>query len=210
MAERRAQLIACHDCDLLQREIPLNPGCTATCRRCGAALYRNATDSINRTLAYTIAASILFVIANIFPILTIELSGDRAAVTLLQSVAALWEQEYKPVSVVVLITTIIVPAIELSSFAFVLLPLKLGQIPFGYTVIMRTLQVVQPWSMVEVFLLGVLVSLVKLTQDFKVIPGIALWSFGLLTLMIAAVAASFSARDVWARLDEIMGREGAR
>lgn len=210
MAERPAQLIACHDCDLLQREIHLNPGCTATCGRCGAALYRNATDSINRTLAYTIAASILFVIANLFPILTIELSGDRAAVTLFQSVVALWEQGYKPVSVVVFITTIIIPAIELSAFAFLLVPLKLGQLPYGYTLFMRTLQVVQPWSMVEVFLLGVLVSLVKLTQDFRVIPGVALWSFGLLTLMIAAVASSFSARDVWARLDEISGREVER
>jgi paraquat-inducible protein A len=55
--------------------------------------------------------------------------------------------------------------------------------------------------MLEVFMLGVLVSLVKLTSSFKVIPGVALWSFGVLTLLLAAAAASFSVRDVWARLD---------
>lgn len=207
MADRPAQLIACHDCDLLQREIPLNPGCSATCRRCGAVLYRNATDSINRTLAYSVAASILFVIANVFPILTIELQGDRADVTLFGAVLSLWEQGFKPVSAVVFITTIVVPAIEMGSMGTLLLPLKMGQLPPAYTFFMRTLQHVQPWSLVEVFFLGILVSLVKLTSNFKVIPGIALWSFALLTLLIAAMAASFSARDVWTRLDEVTGRE---
>jgi paraquat-inducible protein A len=55
--------------------------------------------------------------------------------------------------------------------------------------------------MIEVLMLGVLVSLVKLTSSFKVIPGIAMWSFGCLTLLLAAAAAAFSARDVWDRLD---------
>jgi len=206
MADRPAQLIACHDCDLLQREIFLNPGCTATCRRCGAVLYRNATDSINRTLAYTVAASILFVIANLFPILSIEMGGDRAGITLYGAVLSLWDQGFQAVSVVVLLTTIIMPAIQLSSMAFLLVPLEFDQVPFRYTLYVRTLQYVQPWSMVEVFLLGVLVSLVKLTHNFKVIPGVALWSFAMLTLLIAAVASSFSARDVWARLDRITGR----
>ncbi|HBG06855.1 MAG: paraquat-inducible protein A [Geobacteraceae bacterium GWC2_58_44] len=206
MADRPQQLIACHNCDLLQREIPLNPGCTASCRRCGAVLYRNATDSIVRTLAYTLAAVMLFLIANLFPILSIEMKGDRSAITLLGAVISLWDQQMKAVSVVVLITTIVIPAIQLVSMAYLLLPLKFWRMPVGHTLFMRTLQHVQPWSMVEVFLLGVLVSLVKLTQNFKVVPGVAMWSFGLLTLLIAAVASSFSARDVWERLDQIRQR----
>jgi paraquat-inducible protein A len=72
---------------------------------------------------------------------------------------------------------------------------------------MRTLQYVEPWGMVEVFMLGILVSLVKLTNNFKVIPGIALWSFAALTLLLAATAASFSARDVWDRLGQGGDRE---
>jgi len=210
MADLPAQLIACHDCDLLQREIALKPGCTASCSRCGAVLYRNATDSINRTLAYALAAAVLFVIANLFPILSIEMQGDRAGITLCGAVRSLWDQQFKAVSVVVLITTIILPAIELGSIAYLLLPLKLGRVPACCTLFMRTLQYVQPWSMVEVFLLGVLVSLVKLTQNFKVIPGVAMWSFGLLTLLIAAVASTFSTRDVWARLDQIRRRQVPR
>jgi len=209
MADGPAQLIACHDCDLLQREIPLNPGCTASCPRCGAVLYRNATDSINRTLAYALAAALLFLIANLFPILTIELQGDRASITLYGSVLSLWEQQMRLVSASVFVTTIIIPAVELGAMVYLLLPLKLGFVPPGHTLFMRTLQRAQPWSMVEVLLLGVLVSLVKLTQNFKVIPGIAMWSFGLLTLLVAAMASTFSSRDVWARLDQIKQRRVA-
>lgn len=200
MADRPAQLIACHECDLLQRDISLAPGCTASCKRCGAVLYRNATDSIDRTLAFTLAAAILFLVANAFPIFSIEVQGDRSAITLFGAVISLWDQEMRIISLLVFTTAIVVPALELISLTYLLLPLKLGTIPPSYTIFMRTLQFIQPWGMVEVFMLGVLVSLVKLTHNFRVVPGFALWSFGLLTLLLAAAAASFSARDVWARL----------
>jgi paraquat-inducible protein A len=207
MADRPEQLVACQYCDLLQREIPLNPGCTATCRRCGATLYRNATDSIDRTLAYTMAAAIVFVVANAFPIFSIEVQGDRSAITLYGAVLSLWDQQMKSIALVVLITAIAMPAVEMATMTYLLLPLKYWRVPPGYAFFMRTLQHVEPWGMVEVFMLGVLVSLVKLTNTFKVIPGIAIWSFGLLTLLLAAAAASFSARDVWARLDKRLNRE---
>ena len=203
MSDHPPELIACHYCDLLQREIPLNPGCTASCSRCGAVLYRNATDSIDRTLAYTLAAIMLFVVANAFPIFAIEMQGDRSAISLYGAVLSLWDQRMKSISLVVMITTIVIPAVELLSMAYLLLPLKFRRLPVGYTLFLRTLQYVQPWGMVEVLLLGMLVSLVKLSNNFEVIPGVALWSFALLTLLLAAAAASFSARDVWARLDEI-------
>ena len=89
---------------------------------------------------------------------------------------------------------------------YLLLPLKFRRVAPGYTFLLRMMRMMKPWGMIEVFMLGVLVSLVKLTSSFKVIPGVALWSFGVLTLLLAAAAASFSSRDVWARLDSIRGR----
>ena len=200
MAKPPPQLIACHDCDLLQREIPLRPGCIASCRRCGAVLYRNATDSIDRTLAYTSAAGVLFLVANCFPIFTIEIQGDRSAINLYGAVLSLWDQGMKSISVLVFVTAILMPAVELASMIYLLAPLKYGRVPAGCAAFMRTLKYVEPWGMLEVFMLGILVSLVKLTGSFKVVPGIALWSFGGLTLLLAAAASSFSARDVWAHL----------
>ena len=209
MARHSAQLIACHDCDLLQREIPLKPGCAASCSRCGAVLYRNATDSIERTLAYTLAAVVLFVIANVFPIFAIEVQGSHSAINLMGAVRSLWDQQMQFISLLVFLTTILIPALELVTMTYLLLPLKFSRVPAGYTHFLRMMQIVEPWGMVEVFMLGVLVSLVKLTSSFKVIPGVALWSFGCLTLLLAAAAASFSARDVWARLDRKPGEEVA-
>jgi paraquat-inducible protein A len=163
-------------------------------------LYRNATDSINRTLAYTLGASVLFVIANIFPIFAIEVQGARNTINLAGAVRSLWSQQFQSLSLLVFLTTILIPALELVTMTCLLLPLRFRRLPTGYTIMLRLLRVVEPWGMVEVFMLGVLVSLVKLTSSFKVIPGIALWSFGGLTLLLAASAASFSSRDVWTRL----------
>jgi len=209
MARSAEQLIVCHDCDLLQREIPLKPGCTASCSRCGAVLYRNATDSIDRTLAYTMAASVLFLIANVFPIFAIEVQGSHSEINLLGAVRSLWDQQMQFISLLVFLTTILIPALELATMTYLLLPLKFRRVPAGYIHFLRMMQIVKPWGMVEVFMLGVLVSLVKLTSSFKVIPGVALWSFGCLTLLLAAAASSFSSRDVWARLDRKPGAEAA-
>jgi paraquat-inducible protein A len=201
MALQSAQLIACHDCDLLQREIPLKAGCSASCSRCGAVLYRNATDSIDRTLAYTLAAAVLFLIANVFPLFAIELQGARSEINLFGAVRSLWDKQMHSVALLVLLTTILIPALELITMTYLLLPLKFRRIPAGSSLLLGMMKIVEPWSMIEVLMLGVLVSLVKLTSSFKVIPGIALWSFGCLTLLLAAAAAAFSVRDVWARLD---------
>jgi len=201
MAHQTSRLIACHDCDLLQLEIPLKPGCAASCSRCGALLYRNATDSIGRTLAFTLAASVLFVTANVFPIFAIEIQKSHSQINLLGAVNSLWDQQMQFISLIVFTTTMLIPSLELVAMIYLLLPLNFRHVPPGCSLILRAMRVVAPWSMIEVLMLGVLVSLVKLTNSFKVIPGIALWSFGGLTLLLAAAAATFSARDVWARLD---------
>jgi len=198
-------IIACHECDLLQREVPLPKGGVAHCRRCGSVLYRDSPDSLDRTLALSLAAAILFLIANSFPIIGIELQGNRSAVNLFGAVHSIWHQEMKLISLLVLITTILVPALELAMLIYLLLPLKFRQMPPGIALILRVLQSIKPWGMVEVFMLGVLVALVKLANDFIIIPGVALWSFGGLTLMLAAVASSFNARDLWVNLEREPG-----
>ena len=194
-------LIACRECDLLLREIELLPGGIACCRCCGAALYRNSPGSLDRTLALVLAATVLFIMANVYPILGIEIQGARNATNLYGAVVTLWDQEMHSISLLVFITTILVPAIEITMMVYLLLPLRLQYKPAGIPLILRMLQSIKPWGMVEVFMLGVLVSLVKLADSSSIIPGIALWSFGGLTLMLAAVAASFNPRDVWAHME---------
>ena len=196
---RLMPLIACHECDLLQREIALPPGRVARCGRCGAELYRSAHKSVDHTLAFILAAAVLLIVANAYPIVGLQIQGKHNATSLFSAVHDLWNQEMQPIALLVFLTTFMVPAVEIAVMLYLLLSLKLGRIPAGFTVIMRILQSVNPWGMVEVFILGVLVALVKLTHYGSVVPGLALWSFGILTLLLAAAASSFDVRDVWDR-----------
>jgi paraquat-inducible protein A len=149
----------------------------------------------------TVASAIMYVIANSFPILGINLQGNGNAVTLLKAVHDLWNQGMPIVSSLTFVTAILVPALELGMMLYLLIPLSLGRVPAGVNVIMRFLRTIKPWGMIEVFMLGILVSLVKLVQDFSIIPGVALWSFACLTLLLAALASTFSHYDVWACID---------
>ena len=194
-----APLIACHECDLLQREAPLPRGGIARCGRCGAVLYRDRPESLERALALTVGAVVLFVLANAFPIVGLALEGQVIQTTLFNTVRTLWDQEMKSVAVLVFLTTIAMPALELFAIAYLLLPLRLGRVPPGFAQVFRMLQSVRPWGMVEVFMLGVLVSLVKLAHLAGVVAGIALWSFAALMLVMAAIASVFDARALWAR-----------
>lgn len=195
------RLIACHECDLLQREISLPPGGTAGCRRCGGVLYRNKPDSFDRTLAFTVGAAVLFILANLNPVVGLEAQHNLNSSTLFGTVRTLHNQGVTSVGLLVLVTTILMPAIEIGAMLYMLLPLKFALVPKGLPPMFRLVQTVRPWGMVEVFMLGTLVSLAKLSHIATVLPGISLWSFGALMFVLAAMAASFEARDFWAQVD---------
>ncbi len=193
-------LIACRHCDLLQREVPLPEGGVARCRRCDAELYRSHPRSVERTLAFTLAAAVLFAIANSFPIVGLEVQGVHNASTLIGAVRSLWDQDRVLVASLVFATTLLFPTLELAAMTYLLAPLRGGRVAPGVPQLLRFIQAVKPWGMVEVFMLGVLVSLVKLAHLARVEPGVSLWAFGGVMLLLAAAAASFDAREVWARV----------
>src|SRR4051812_42340092 len=135
-------LIACRECDLLQRMTPLDIGRIGRCRRCDAVLYRPRNDNLDQPLACTLAAAILFVIANAFPIVGLEIQGQSTAATLFGMAQALWNEQMKPLAAVVFFTTILVPAIELGAMAYLLLPLRMGRVPRHLPIALRMLQAV--------------------------------------------------------------------
>jgi len=192
-------MIACPECDLLQRPAALKPGTLAHCARCRTVLYRPHDDNLDRPLAYTLSAATLFLIANLYPIVGLELQGQSSSATLWGTVQALYDQHMTMLAALVCFTTMVVPGLQLAAMAYVLVPLHLGTPPAHMPLALRALQALRPWGMVEVFILGLLVSLVKLAGTADVIPGLALWSFGGLLFMIAAAVASFDGRAIWAR-----------
>lgn len=198
-----ASLIACHECDLLQREIALPAGGSALCRRCGGVLYRSIPGGFDRTLAYMLAAAVVYVVANAFPIVGLDAQGTQTSTTLFGTVRTLHNQDMTSVATLVFVTTILMPALEISAMLYMLLPLKLGWVPKELPAMFRLVHTVRPWGMVEVFMLGTLVSLAKLAHLAHVQPSIAIWSFGALMFLLAAAAASFDEHDLWARVDAL-------
>lgn len=196
-------LIACHDCDLLQRERTLLPGETSRCIRCGAEMHRSHADSLDRTLACASGALILFVLANVFPIVGLKAGGDVVKTTLFGAVRALYDQDMWLVAGIVFLTAMLTPLAQLLALIYLLLPLKFDHLPPKAAMVFRTLNLSRAWSMVEVFMLGILVALVKLAHIAHVVPGMALWSFGGLILLLTAATSSFEPQAFWARLRAI-------
>lgn len=202
--------IACPDCDLMQVEPPLRPGSTARCIRCEAPLAKRVRNSIERAHALTIAATIFFALANLFPLVGLEVQGSSSRTTLIGAVHVLIQQDKLPIAVLVFFTTILVPAVELTLMNYLLLPLRRGRVPRHAVGAMRLARTLRPWSMVEVFMLGMLVSVVKLSGLAHVVTGIAAYALGALIILFAAMAAAFDPHEIWDRIDaDRDGRAGA-
>jgi paraquat-inducible protein A len=193
-------LIACHECDLLQRVPEQHGSGIARCRRCKAVLHRSVPNSLDRTLALTFAGLILFVVANSLPFLAFSLQGQKTQTTLISGVKDLYNQGMWEISILVLLTTIIVPLLQLLSHLYVLLPLKFNRTPWKMATVFRLSGGLAPWSMMEVFLIGILVAVVKLVGMAEIIPGLALWSFALMIIILAAASANLDPQIVWKRV----------
>jgi paraquat-inducible protein A len=189
-------VLACHDCDLLQRLPTLHAGDVVVCPRCAAVLLRHNPGHRERTLCLTIAAAILFVISNAFAIVSIEIQGNRNASTLFGAVLTLWQDGMTLVSGLVFFTTILGPGLEIVLMILVLTPARPAPAA------LRLLQAIRPWAMLEVFMLGLLVSVQKLSHLANIVPGVALWSFAVLMLLFSAFTATFNAHDLWRAVSE--------
>jgi paraquat-inducible protein A len=194
-------VVACHDCDALHRLPPLPDRAVARCRRCGATLRSVRRDSIEVVLALSLAALVMFAVANTFPFMTIELSGQRVQSSLASGVAQLWQQGHVALATLVLFTTILAPGLQVGLMLYVTAPVFAGRLPWGARAAFRAVRMLRPWGMAEVFLLAVVISVVKLGDLGEVIPGIALWGLAGLVLLLAAAAAVLEPRQLWGRME---------
>ncbi|MDR5749584.1 MULTISPECIES: paraquat-inducible protein A [unclassified Caballeronia] len=202
-------LIACHECDALLSRRSLPRRTTARCPRCGSLLYRALSSNLDRVCAITLAALITFLIAQAFPIVELDANGLVSQTTLIGAIVALWDENMQVVAVLVFCSTILFPLTELVALLYVLVPLRAGYVPGGFNIVLRAIQAVRPWGMIEVFMLGILVTLVKMVSIARVIPEAALFAFGALTLMIAVVV-SFDPGVLWDLAERLPRRRAAR
>ncbi len=197
-------LIACRECDLLVRPAAASasPQASALCPRCGALLYRCSGNSLENTLALACAALVLLIIANAFPVVSLDIQGQRLDATVFGAALQLWREDMPAVALLVLATTSLIPFLEIGSVIWLTLPLLYGRRPAGFARVFRALQGAHPWAMVEVFILGILVSLVKLAHLADVLPGPAMLGFALLMLVLAAISSIIEPRALWQAWEE--------
>ena len=197
----RKDLIKCHECDLLQVNPTLPTGGAALCNRCGATLHRDRPDSLNRTLALTLAGIVLFIVANSFPFLSFQMQGQITETTLFTGIRDLYLGGMWELAAVVFFTSILAPGIQLVLLLVVLLPLALmKRLPPGFGRLFRWVKTLTPWGMMDVFMLGILVSVVKLSDMATIVPGTSLFAFVVLILVLAAAQASLDPDIVWGRI----------
>ncbi len=157
-------LIACLHCDLLQRIPELAPGASARCPRCNKELWRHREDSLNRTFALTLAAVVLYIVANSVPMLGLTIVGRDASTTVIGGAQHLWDNGQKIVGVLVLFTAVIAPALQIGLMLAIVLGARLERPPRWVGTMLRYHPTTRIWSMIEVMMVGVLVALVKIAD----------------------------------------------
>lgn len=192
---------ACPDCGLFLRIPPLPRGATARCPRCNALLRRRRINPNGRALAMATTGLLLFAIATQMPFMQLELGGRERATTLITGPVELGDNGLWILGMVVMATTIAAPLLKLGATAWVLIAMRFPHPPRHLVVVFRWVERLAPWSMVEVFLLGVFVAYTKLTDIAHVEVGLAVYAMGGLMLAMAATDVALDDEGVWNTLE---------
>ena len=193
------RLTACPHCDLLCEITALEPRESAHCRRCGSLLYQHKIRSINRTLAWAIAGLLLFIPANVYPILQLQALGLEQDATLFKGVIALIDNGLWSVAILTFLLTIAVPLLKHLLLSAVLWRSHRPSPRLARW--FRYYHRIDAWGMLEIYMLGILIALVKLGDLAEVVTGLGLYSF--IGLFITSVGAhiSLDKSEVWERLE---------
>jgi paraquat-inducible protein A len=190
-------LQTCEGCGLLSQP-PAGHG-EGHCPRCGQALEFRKADSIQRTWAFLIAAAICYVPANLLPVLTTTTAAGAESDTILQGVVLLWSPTGWPLSLIVLIASIMIPSAKILALGYLLITVQRGAIENGTQRVRlyRTVEFIGRWSMVDVFVDTFTASLVQLQPLMSVEPGPGLFFFAAVVVLTMLAVESFDPRLIW-------------
>lgn len=195
-------LVACHECDLLHRKLELEPGALARCVRCNAFLYSNKKNSIDRSLAIGLASLIMFIVANAFPFLQISVSGNSQSVSIVSAVLALSREGLWTLAVASFGFIILFPLLRMTGLLYILLPLRFRRRLPGVEFVFRSMVYLSPWSMMEIYLFGAIVALVKLASMAQIELGYSFWAFALLNILTAASLQLIDNHSLWEMISQ--------
>ena len=191
-------LVICEHCDAVYGRRALARGEVASCTACDAELYRCGDFNIRERLALSVTAAIAFLIANICPIISINLHGLESQTTMWQAAAALDQGAAAPIAVPTAAVAVLVPMFQIILLIWVQAFAHKGNRAPAFAPIMKLLVVLRPWSMVEVCMLGILVAVIKLSSLVQVYLGAGVWAMAALMVLMTIIAGR-DVRQLWAQ-----------
>ena len=195
-------LFVCHECDAFQSISAIQPGNVAVCVCCGSTLFRNPKGGVERPLALILASAILFLVANIYPIMKIKIAGIEQSATLTGSARVFLELGNPALAAGVWVPSVLIPGLIILGLLYILCSIRFN-VGFPYTkAILVLVSRFLPFGMMDVFLLGVLVALVKLVALADVLLGAGFYAFVALIFVFAAATASLEVHQLWESLDK--------
>src|SRR5688572_28383451 len=192
-------VIVCGTCDQQQRLDGLEPGTAAECCRCGSVITERRSGSLEMTAALSLAALILYVPANVYPILSMSLHGAYSESTVWDGVVSLFRHDQWMVATVVFLAGILIPLCKLIGLFLLVTMAKARSARWRQerTRLYRFIEVIGPWAMLDVLLLAVLVALVKLEKIATVLPGTGLVAFSAVVVLTILASLSFDPKLIW-------------
>lgn len=201
-------LIACHECDALQRISSLPEGASARCVDCGVVLYRNPAGDLGRPLALLLAAFVFYLLGNSFPLLTLDIGGLVRDTTLAGAAFALFQSDMLVLATLLLVTTVLAPGMIILGSLYVLVALHFHLALPGRKYMLTALSHLRSWEMADVFILGVLVSMVKLSADAETLVGAGLYALIVSVGLAVAARSNMDFIDLWRTLGKQMEKQG--
>lgn len=191
-----SSIAVCAYCDAVHARVTLPAGAQAQCATCGSPLYADPKQSAHVWLALLLASAIVFLIANLNPIVELELRGESTRASLLGALVATWHAGAAPVAMLAALCAFVFPMLVLGIQLHVLGFLMAGTRPPAFATALGLLRLMRPWSMVEVFMVGVLVSVAKLGKQMTVIAGPGIAAFAVLTVLLTLLS-RFDPDPLW-------------
>jgi paraquat-inducible protein A len=196
MSREENSLVVCEQCGLAHRWRSLEPRAVGRCVRCEATLERGHRVHLPTVLALTVTAAVAFAVGISTDVLTLQLRGASHAATLPQAIAETWSEGQELIALVAALTAVAAPALFIALRLYILIPLSSGRVPPGFALCVRALRHASEWNMVEVFTIGILLSLVRLASLADAAPGPGLFALGAVTLLFAAIE-SAGTKHLW-------------
>jgi paraquat-inducible protein A len=198
---KSANLIACPDCDLLLSKTEAPAGHSIICPRCGKIISRRTSDSIIKTLALSTAGLLLYFPAILLPLMTMKSYGFSDSANILDSIVNFYTNGYYFVSFMVLISAVVFPLVLLTSIFIISLQLYLQRYPTYLAKLFRTYVHLEEWAMVEVFLLGIMVSIIKMAHTAEIMYHMGFFCFIGLVLLTITIATIIDHEVFWQTIE---------